>query len=65
MAFSLMLTVASRLLHQYNTNEKTSRLMVKSFSERFTELHGEEKREEGERGERKEEEGESKGARAI
>ena len=27
-----MLTVASRLLRQYNTNEKTSRLMVKSFS---------------------------------
>ena len=46
-------TVASRLLHPYSTDDKTSRLVVKQFStvkdtpERFTELHGEEKREEG------------------
>ena len=32
MAFSLILTVASRLLHPYSTNDKTSRLMVKRFS---------------------------------
>ena len=56
LVFSLILTVASRLLHLYSTDDKTSRLMMKSFStvkghpERFTELHGEEKREEGDRG---------------
>ena len=32
MAFSLILTVASRLFHPYSTNDKTSRLMVKRFS---------------------------------
>ena len=32
LAFSLILTVASRLLHPYNTDDKTSRLMVKRFS---------------------------------
>ena len=52
LAFSPSLTVASRLLHPYSTDDKTSRLMVKKFStvghpEKFTELHGEEKREEG------------------
>ena len=31
-AFSLILTVASRLLHPYSTDDKTSRLMVKRFS---------------------------------
>ena len=30
--FSLILTVASRLLHPYSTDYKTSRLMVKTFS---------------------------------
>ena len=30
--FSLILTVASRLLHPYSTDNKTSRLMVKRFS---------------------------------
>ena len=49
LVFSLMLTVASRLLHPYSTDNKTSRLMVKRFStvkdtQRFTKLHGEEKR---------------------
>ena len=29
LAFSLFLSVASRLLHPYSTNDKTSRLMVK------------------------------------
>ena len=52
---SSTLTVASRLLHPYSTNYRASRLMVKRFSnqghpERFTELHGEEKMEEGDRG---------------
>ena len=32
LAFSLILTVASRLLHPYSTDNKTSRLMVKRFS---------------------------------
>ena len=32
MVFSLILTVASRLLHLYSTNDKTSRLKIKSFS---------------------------------
>ena len=56
LVFSLILTVASRLLHLYSTDDKTSKLMMKQFSkseghpERFTELHGEEKREEGYRG---------------
>ena len=30
--FSLIFTVASRLLHPYSTDDKTSRLMVKRFS---------------------------------
>ena len=57
LAFSLNLTVV-RLLHSYSTDDKTSRLMVKRFStvrdtqrgSHVTELHGEEKREEGDRG---------------
>ena len=32
LAFSLILTVASRLLHPYSTDDKTSRLMVIRFS---------------------------------
>ena len=32
MAFSLVLTVASRTLYPYSTDDKTSRLMVKRFS---------------------------------
>ena len=31
LVFSLILTVASRLLHLYSTDDKTSRLMMKSF----------------------------------
>jgi len=31
LAFSLILTVASRLLHPYSRDDKTSRLMVKQF----------------------------------
>ena len=32
LVFSLILTVASRLLHLDSTDDKTSRLMIKSFS---------------------------------
>ena len=32
LVFSLILTVASRLLHPYSMNDKTSSLMVKRFS---------------------------------
>ena len=32
LAFSLILTVASRLLHPYSTDDKTSMLMMKRFS---------------------------------
>jgi len=32
LAFSLIFTVASRLLHPYSTDDKISRLMVKRFS---------------------------------
>ena len=66
LAFSLVLTVASRLLHPYSTDDKTSRLMVKRFStvrdtQRSSELHGEEKREEGDRGDQEEKRGNQKG----
>ena len=55
LAFSLILTVASRLLHPYSTDDKTSRLMVKAFSiardtQRVSQSYMEEKREEGDRG---------------
>ena len=32
LVFSLFLTVASRVLHLYSTDDKTSRLIMKSFS---------------------------------
>ena len=32
LVFSLILTIASRLLHPYSTDDKTSRLMEKRFS---------------------------------
>ena len=32
LVFSYILTVASRLLHLYSTDDKISRLMIKSFS---------------------------------
>ena len=65
MAFSLILVVASRFLHPYNTNGKTFRLMVKRFStvsdtQRGSELHEEEKREEGDRENQKEKRGNQK-----
>ena len=66
LAFSLILTVASRLLHPYSTDDKTSRLMVKRFStmgdtQRGSELYGEEKREERDRGDREEKRRNQKG----
>ena len=66
LAFSLILTVASRLLHPYSTDDKTSRLMVKilhseGHPERFTELYGEEKRQKGDRGDQEEKRGSQKG----
>ena len=54
LVFSLIFTVVSRLLLLYSTNDKTSKgekfLHSEGHPERFTELHGEEKREEGDRG---------------
>ena len=55
LVFSLIFTVVSRLLLLYSTIDKTSRLKMKflhseGHPERFTELHGEEKKEEGDRG---------------
>jgi len=53
LAFSRIFAVASRLLHLYSTIDKTFRFKDEKFlhseghPERFTELHGEEKREEG------------------
>ena len=67
LAFSLILTEASRLLHSYSTNDKTSKLMViqlchgEGHPERFIDLHGEEKREEGDRGDEEEKRGNQKG----
>ena len=66
LVFSLILTVASRRLHLYSTGDKSSRLMMKSFStvrdtQRGSELHGEEKREEGDRGDQEEKRGNQKG----
>ena len=68
LAFSPV-TVASRLLHPYSTDDKTSRLMVKQFSTaRDTrEIHRVrgDKREEGDMGDQQEKREESKGERAI
>ena len=62
LAFNIFLTVASRLLYPYSTDDETSLLMVKKLStvkepKRFTELHGEEKRKEGDRGDQEEKRG--------
>ena len=66
LAFSHILIVASRLLHPCSTDDKASRLMVtvlhsEGHPERFTELHGEEKREEGKRADQEEKRGKLKG----
>ena len=59
LAFSLIVTIASGFLHPLSTDDKMSRLMVKQFStardtKRGSQLHGEEKREEGDRGDQDE-----------
>ena len=64
LGFGPSLTVASRLLHPYRTDDKTSRLMMKSFSTvrdtpRGTQSYIE-KREEGDRGDQKEKRGNQK-----
>jgi len=68
LAFSLILTVASRLLHPY-INDKTSRLMSSHIrrvstmgdSQKGSELHGEEKRDEGVGGDQEEKRRNQKG----
>ena len=55
-----------KLLHPYSTDDKTSKLMVKRFStardtQRGSELHGEEKGEEGDKGDQEENRGYQKG----
>ena len=69
LVFSLILTVASRLLHLYSTDDKTSRLMMKGFSTVRDTQRGSQSYMEQRRGRREIEvtrriEGESKGARA-
>ena len=58
LVFSIILTVASRLLHLYSTVDRTSRLMMKSFSTVRDTHRGSqsciEKREEGDRGDQDE-----------
>ena len=66
LVFSLILTAASRLLHTYCTNDKTSRLMEKIFStvrdtQRGLQSYMEKRRGEGDRGDPEEKRGESKG----
>ena len=65
LAFSLILTVASKLLHPYSTDDKTSSYGVKilhseGFPELHGELHGEEKREEGDKGDQEKKMGDQK-----
>ena len=65
LAFSLILTVASKLLHPYSTDDKTSRLMVKRFSTVRDTYRGSqsymEKSEEGDRGDQEEKRWDQKG----
>ena len=65
LAFSLILTVASRLLHPYSTDDKTSRLVVKQLStirnsQRDSQSYIE-NREEGDRGDQEEKRGSQRG----
>ena len=64
LVFSLILTVASRLLHPYSTDDKTCRLMVNRFTtvrdtQRGSKIYTE-KREEGDRGDQEEKRGNKK-----
>ena len=70
LAFSLSFTVASRLLHPYSTDDKTSRLMVKRFStvrdtERGSQSYMEKRRGRREIEMTRKRRGESKGERPI
>ena len=65
MALSLIHTVSLRLLYPYITGDRTSRLILKRFStvrgtQRGSQLHGEEEREEGGRGDWEEKRGNQK-----
>ena len=69
LVFSLILTVASRLLHIFSIDDKTSRLIPPNGGkilhsegnpEMFAESHGEEKREEGDRRDQEEKRGKQK-----
>ena len=67
LAFSLILTVTSRVLHPYSTDDKISRLMVKKFStvrdtQRGTQSYME-KREEGDTGDQEEQSRDQKGSK--
>ena len=69
LVFSLILTVASRLLHLYSTDDKTSRLMMKSFStvrdtQRVSQSYMEKRKGRREIDATRSKEGESKGERA-
>ena len=69
--FSFILPVVSRLLQLYSTDNKDfyvngeKILPTEGHPERFTELHEEEEREEGDRGEQEERKGDSRGERQI
>ena len=70
LVFSLILTVASRLLYLYSTDDKTSRLMVKRFStvrdtERGSQSYMEKRRGRREIEMTRKRRGESKGERPI
>ena len=71
LAFSLILAGASRLLQLYSTDHKTflvngeKILHSEGHPERFTELHEEEEREEGDRDEQEEKKGDLRGERQI
>ena len=70
LAYSLILKVASRLLHPYSTNDETSRLMVKRLSTVKDTQRGSQSYMEKRRGRREAEapggeEGESKGETTI
>ena len=66
LVFSLILTVASRLLHLYRIDDKTSRLMVKRFftvrdTQRGSQSYMEKRRgQEGDRGHQEEKRGNQK-----
>ena len=66
LVFSVILTVASRFLYPYCTIDKASRLMEKRLStvrdtQIGSQLHGEEKREEGDRGDQEDKRRNQKG----